>query len=204
VVLNELDEGAFDGPVIVFGLMALFTAIGVAASANYLRGRPFGSTFAILQALSAAAALAIVSCVSRTWQIQNPLASVDPQILIALALVFEGALVLAAVAIAASTRFGSVMTFMTCALFLLAGLVSEYFLGSIVSGTTATPAWGRWIAWPLYAGIPNMQFFWMADALTQGHHISVAHLGKVTLYAVCMITVLLSLAVALFQERDVG
>lgn len=193
-----------DGPVVVFGVLAVLGAVAVAASANYLRARPFGSTFTVIQAVTATAAVAVVSCINKDWLLQYPLVDFDPQLLIAVALIFEAALVLAAVAITASTRLGSVMTLMACAFVLMAGLVSEYFLGSIVTGATVTPTWMQWLAWPFYAGIPNIQFFWTADALTQGNAISLAHVGSVSLYAGFIITVLLSLAVALFQSRDVG
>ncbi len=201
---SSTDTEGFDGPVIVFGSFAVLGAIAVAAAANYLRGRPFGSTFVMVQAVTATAAIAIVSCVNRDWQLQGPLTDFDAHVMIAVVLIVEASLVLAAVAIAASTRLGSVMTLLTCAFVLLAGLVSEYFLGSIVAGATHTTPWARWLTWPFYAAIPNMQFFWTADALTQGQVVSLAHVGLVTLYAGSMIVVLLSLAVALFQGRDVG
>jgi hypothetical protein len=205
VPYSDNGQAGLDGPVIVFGLLAVATAIGMAAARNYLFGRPFGSTFAVVQAVTATAAVSIVACIDREWQLQkNPFVDFDPQLLIAIALVFEATLVLAAVAITASTRLGSVMTLMACALVLLGGLVSEYFLGSIVAGTASASGWVRWLAWPFYAAIPNMQFFWTADALTQGHAISLSHMGSITLYGLSTITFLLSLAVALFQNRDVG
>jgi hypothetical protein len=204
VVSNSHDLSDLDGPVIVFGLLAVAGAVSVGAAANYLRGRPFGSTFVVVLALTVTAAVAIVACLDREWQLQNPLVEWNPQLMIAVVLVFEATALLAAVAIAASTRLGNVMTLMTCGFALLAGLVSEYFLGALVAGTTPGPAWARLLAWPAYAAIPNMQFFWAADALTQGHPISLGHLGSVTLYAACMIVAILSLAVALFQSRDVG
>jgi hypothetical protein len=201
---SSTDTEGFDGPVVVFGSLAVIGAIAVAAAANYLRGHPFGSTFAVVLAVMATAAVAIVSSVNRDWQLQNLLTDFDPHVITAVILIGEAALVLAAVAIAASTRLGSVMTLLTCAIVLLAGLVSEYFLGSIVAGATNASPWARWLAWPFYAAIPNIQFFWTADALTQGQTVSLAHVAFVTLYAASMIVVLLSLAVALFQSRDVG
>jgi hypothetical protein len=201
---SATDTEGFDGPVIVFGTLAVLGAVAIAAAANYLRGRPFGSTFAVVQAVTATAAVMIVSCMNRDWQLQSLLTDFDPHVIIAVLLIVEAALVLAAVAIAASTRLGTVMTLLTCVLVLLTGLVSEYFLGSIVAGSTNTRPWASWLAWPFYAAIPNMQFFWTADALTQGQTVSLAHVGSVTLYAGSMIVVLLSLAVALFQGRDVG
>ena len=196
--------GVFDGPVLVFGLLAVALAVAVAAGANYLAGRPFSSTFVAALVASATAALVGVWCLDRGWRLQNPLREWDPQVMIAVALVFEAVLLLAAVAIAASTRLGGVMTLLVCAGVFLAGLVSEYFLGTLLAGETAAATWARWLAWPLYASIPNMQFFWAADALTQGHALTLGHLAKVSLYAAAMIIAFISLAVALFQCRDVG
>ena len=78
----------------------------------------------------------------------------------------------------------------------LVGLVGEYFLSLAAVGRS-------WLV-PLAAVVPNMQFFWPADALTQGSTISLGYLGTVTLYAACLVAVALSLAVILFQRRDVG
>jgi hypothetical protein len=204
VVSQQHDLSGLDGPVVLFGILAVVAAIGVAAAANYLHGRPFGSTFVAAQAVTATATVALVACLDRDWRLQNPLVEWNPQLMIAVFLVFQATLLLAAVAIAASTRLGSVMTLMTSGVVLLAGLVSEYFLGAIVAGAVPSPLWARVLAWPVYAGIPNMQFFWAADALTQGHAISLAHVGSVAAYAACMIAALLALAVTLFQSRDVG
>jgi hypothetical protein len=78
----------------------------------------------------------------------------------------------------------------------LVGLVGEYFASVTLTGQT----WLRGLAMV----IPNIQFFWPADALTQGHPISLGYLGMVSCYATCLVFGTLSLAVLLFQTRDVG
>lgn len=193
---------AFDGPVILFGLAAVALAVLVAAAANYLRGRPFGSVFAVTQAVTATLALLAVWCLGRDWRFQNPLVEWNPQLLLGVAMICEAVFVLAAVAIAASTRIGQVMTLVICSAVFLWGLVSEYFLGTIVADHEA--GWARWLAWPIYAALPNLQFFWPADALTQGRPITPAHVASVSFYAGLLIVAILSLAVLLFQQRDVG
>ena len=198
------EEGAIDGPALVFGLLAVAAAVAVAAAANYLRGRPFGSTFVAVQAFFAVIALAGVWCLDRGWRVQSPMREWDGQLMIAVALVFEAVLLLAAVAIAASTRLGGAMTLLACVAVFLVGLVSEYFLGSILAGVPPRGGGWRWLAWPLYAAIPNLQFFWAADALSQGHELTLADLAGCSLYAAAMITAVIALAVALFQCRDVG
>lgn len=52
--------------------------------------------------------------------------------------------------------------------------------------------------------IPNLQSYWLVDAITQGHDIPARYMGLMVLYTVLQITGLLSLAVLLFQSRDVG
>jgi len=196
-------DTSFDGPVLVFGLVGTLAAVLVAAAANYLRGRPFASVFVAAQAIAVTAAVGAAWSLDKGWRLQNPLGEWNPQLAIAVGLVFEAVLVLAAVAIAASTRLGQTMTLLICVAVFLGGMVSEYFLGTIVADEAAG-GWPRWLAWPAYAAVPNMQFFWSADALTQGSPLTAAHFARVSLYAVAMIVALVSLAVLLFQRRDVG
>ena len=59
-------------------------------------------------------------------------------------------------------------------------------------------AWGAWSI------VPNLQFFWLVDAVTQTHDIPPRYVGLVSLYSLVQITGLLSLAVILFQRREVG
>lgn len=191
---------AFDMPVLVFALLGGGLAIGTAAMANYLYRRPFPSTLAACLATGLTAALALTWCIDPRWRLQHPLADWDGQLMIALVLVLEAVLVLAAIAIAASTRLGQTMTLMVCAGAFLAGLVSEHFLG----GAGPRAGWAAAVLRPLAVVVPNLQTFWMADALTQAAPISVRYLATATLYAGLMIGAAVSLAAILFQRRDVG
>lgn len=56
----------------------------------------------------------------------------------------------------------------------------------------------------LWGMIPNVQFFWMTDAVTQNQPIPPGHVVLVAIYGVMQIGVFLSLAVLLFQTREVG
>ncbi|MDF1810170.1 MAG: ABC transporter permease [Phycisphaerales bacterium] len=57
------------------------------------------------------------------------------------------------------------------------------------------------VVWSL---VPNMQAFWLLDAVTQNQPIPGSHVILIFFYGLCQITVFLSLAVILFQGRDVG
>lgn len=56
----------------------------------------------------------------------------------------------------------------------------------------------------VWSVVPNMQSFWLLDAITQNQPIPFSHVVLVYLYGACQIVVFLSLAVFLFQGRDVG
>lgn len=57
------------------------------------------------------------------------------------------------------------------------------------------------LAWGI---LPNVQFFWLVDAVTQNQTIPPSHLGLVALYALMQIGAFLCLGVILFQKREVG
>jgi hypothetical protein len=69
------------------------------------------------------------------------------------------------------------------------------FLGPTKVNALAMVAW---------VTIPNLQFFWLLDAVTQNRPIPPTYLILVAIYGLAQIGVFLSLAVLLFQKRDVG
>ena len=52
--------------------------------------------------------------------------------------------------------------------------------------------------------LPNMHYFWLLDAVSQNQPVPVGYLGTAALYALLQIGAFLSLAIVLFQKRDVG
>ncbi len=56
----------------------------------------------------------------------------------------------------------------------------------------------------LWAIVPNMQFFWLVDAVSQNQPVPATHLLMLAAYALAQIGAFLSLGVVLFQKRDVG
>jgi ABC-type transport system involved in multi-copper enzyme maturation permease subunit len=190
------DEDIFDVPVVTFGLLAAAAAFGLASLANYLYRSSFPATFAVLGASAVTVAVGLVACVNRFWELQDPRTDFNGQLMIGLVMVFEGIVVLTAIAIAASTRLGQIPTLTLCFGIFLVGLVGEFFV-------SLAAARGEWIR-QAGAVIPNLQFFWPADAITQGSEITVGYLGLVSVYAACMVGAVMALAVLLFQTRDVG
>lgn len=56
----------------------------------------------------------------------------------------------------------------------------------------------------IHGVIPNMQHFWLVDAVTQNNPIPARHLAALAAYAALLIAAFLAVGVALFQRRDVG
>jgi len=73
--------------------------------------------------------------------------------------------------------------------------------GDFVFSTWTRVGPGALAAWTV---VPNMQFFWLLDAVTQNQLIPIRHMALVAGYGVLQIAGFLSLGVMLFQTRDVG
>jgi hypothetical protein len=66
------------------------------------------------------------------------------------------------------------------------------------------PTGGNLAARAAWGVIPNLQLFWMVDAVTQGNPISPRYLVLLAGYSAAQIAAFLSLGIMLFQRRDVG
>lgn len=185
-----------DRPVLIFGLGAVAVALATALYRNYLRGRVFASalTYALVPCLTVA--YMAVLFFDRRWHPQPPVTDLDPQLLLALLLVLEGLAILSAVAVAASTRLGQMLTLTACSVVLILGLTSNTIFGGFRDSS--------FLARAGYVMVPNLQFMWLADALTQENPVSGSYVAMVTLYTLLYIVAFLAIAVALFQTRDVG
>ena len=106
---------------------------------------------------------------------------------------------LAAIAVASSTRVGMLSTFLICLIVLTAGLSADQMLGPLAKG----PSPATW-ATVLYGVVPNFQCFWMVDALSDDRVIPWGYVGQAAGYAAIYIGAALCLGMALFETREVG
>lgn len=319
-----------DQPVLLFTFIAVIGSLGLGAWGNYFYGWIFTSTACLTLFPTTLLAWAGTLVIGKTWELQTPTSDLNVQIFFGLTSIILAILVFTAIAIAASTRLGQVMTLMVCLGAFLIGLLGNYMLGrfaidnttlavvkevrviedsdedfsddgdeyfinteptlsllpgdslyygprpgglgmitpqhtesqrvdvtervaprrftfeeynqymnletgelenlpeelanQLPEGTKFMNVGGLPHARPVQVGdriferpttynyaalaawtlLPNLQSFWMVDALTQELPIPASHMGMVALYALLLITALLSLAVALFQTREVG
>ncbi len=196
-----------DWPVFTFAALAFLAAALLSAWGNYFFHWVFTSSFAFSYAAFNTAAYLVVLVIDKKWQFQSIATEFTThegrlvQVLIALLLLFEGILMLSAIAVAVSTRLGQVMTMVICVGVFLLGLISNSIYHQFANTTAGS---SNVFARLLYWVMPNLQFLWQADALTAGHAIPMSHVALVTAYSTLYITALLCVAIALFQTREVG
>ena len=114
----------------------------------------------------------------------------------ALILVFYSVCAMATLATALSTRLDLVANLMVCGVIFVIGLMSDYLVGRHAAE--------NWLAAVVYAAIPNWQLFWMADALAAGKQVPGPYVVLGGAYVVLFLAVFTSLAIGMFQNREVG
>lgn len=306
-----------DAPVVVFTSLALLLSIGLASWTNYFYGWVFPSTASLILFPAILVAYLVTLSLDKEWGVVGPEENFKPQIFMAALCIGMALLLLNAVAIAASTRLGQVMTIVVCAGVFMMGLLSNYLLGRFAfqnshitriaqveapfppnelnqAGDTYTiilddpsrpdlpvgtqiyygpdpagvaivvprqgdfegdpmrdpevrdpdappalvvreadpetqtytlvnvndlpvalpprpgdyiflqPTSFNTVAFVAWSIVPNLQVFWLSDAITQGNEITPLYLTLTGTYTTIQVVGLLSLAVLLFQRRDVG
>lgn len=311
----------FDQPVAVFSLGALALSVAVGVWGNFFYGWVFSSSAVFIMLPATVIGYAVTLMLGKGWEVQEFTTDLKPQVLLASLAMLLALPVLTAVALAASTRLGQVMTIVVCAGVFLLGLLSNYFFGrhafendpiaqvesaepqedddadlrdgadvwrltldgppqeplepgvslyyapnpngvgmavpthepfqgdptdprdtnrpdtppalvvhsvladdanefiyDIVNagsiGVKRPPETGdhlflqpsrvNWAARAAWSIVPNLQYFWLVDAVTQAHPIPPRYIGMVAGYSGFQVLGLLSLSVILFQKRDVA
>lgn len=198
VLQNSSDP--WDAPVLTLGFGSVFLALFVGGFRNYFYGRDFPTTaLAVLTPLLTASVL-LIGKFDEHWDV-IPFASnfVGGQVILAAGLVLLMVMISTAVALAASTRFGQLMTLVICSGVLGLGIVADYAFGQYEETSM--------LAALAYRMIPNAGPFWIIDGLQAGTEqtiVPLRYVGYVTLYALLQTTGILAIAVAAFQKRELG
>jgi hypothetical protein len=178
-----------------FGAWAL--AYGLGGFSNYFLRRPFASdtVFASIALVTVAAALIFQAgaVVDRSGEVRD----VDWRMARAAVLILFALWLLAAIALACSTRLELIPTLAICTAVFLVGLMSDYFFGRPAAA-------GAWWASVLYAVVPNWQLFWLADALEEGGTIPWSYVGRSLGYVAAYLTAVLALALLWFDDRELN
>ena len=182
--------GIFGGGVVL--------AYALAGFSNFFLRRPFVSdaVFALVVMITLAAF--IILQFTKQMQSLGEWAAVDWRLVPAGMLILFAFWIFAAVALACSTRLDMIATLTVCSAIFLLGLMSDYLFGQLAER-------GSWWASALYSAVPNWQLFWLADALETGKDtFSWAYVGKAFAYMIFYAGAALSVAVALFDDRELS
>jgi ABC-2 type transport system permease protein len=182
--------------VIMAAGVAIALTLLLSAFFNYAYDWKFTSTAAVLLAGLGTIGLIFLVFIDRDWQFNPANNKINALDIYGSVLLFLAALIIAALAVAISCRFNIVVTLSACVGIFLLGLVSDWAFG----GLAKTHLWAK----ICYFVLPNLQIFWISDAIYEGSEVPIRYVLITASYAICYTAGILALAVALFQRRQVG
>jgi ABC-type transport system involved in multi-copper enzyme maturation permease subunit len=190
--------GKTDLPAIgIFGA-GVALAYALAGFSNFFLRRPFVSDAVFAMLIFTTLAAFVVFQFTKQMESVGTVAQVNWNLLPAGILILFALWILAAVALACSTRFDTIPTLAICSAIFLIGLMSDYFFGRRAET-------GSWWASALYTIVPNWQLFWLADAIETGKNtFQWAYVGNAFVYVVGYAGAALAVGTTLFEERELS
>lgn len=192
----ETASDEIDWTVVTAGGLAIVATLVITAFLNYVYGWNFPATGVLLGTLFFGLGIIFLFFIDRNWKF-NP-AGNEFQLfdIIASTLLLFAVYLLVALAVLFSTRLNVVLTLTGCIAVFLLGLISDYIFGRFAD----QHLWAN-IAYKL---TPNLQIFWVSDAIFESGTVPAKYLVLAAGYSVLYIAGILALAVASFQRRQVG
>lgn len=194
--------GKTDIPALTLFGGGVALAYALAGFSNFFLRRPFVSDAVLaLVVMATVAALLVFRFTQQMQSLWTP-GHVDWRLVPAGILILFALWILAAVAMACSTRLDTIPTLAICSAVFLLGLMSDYFYAQMGGKPDGG---GPWWASALYTVIPNWQLFWLADALNLGKNtFEWGYVAKGFAYAVAYAGAALAIGTALFEERELS
>jgi hypothetical protein len=177
------------------GVIVVLTFL-LTAFFNYAYDWKFSSTAVVLAGILGTLGIVFLSFIDRNWQFNPQDNGINALDVYGSVLLLLAAIIIVALAVAFSARFNIVVTLSACVGIFLLGLISDYTFGRFAE----TKIWakiGRFL-------VPNLQIFWISDAIYEGSVVPMKYIVISVCYALCYTMAILALAIALFQKREVG
>jgi ABC-type transport system involved in multi-copper enzyme maturation permease subunit len=194
------------GLQIFYGLIVLAFILG--GLTNYFARRPFVPDTTLFVVAMVTLAFIIINFINKEGSFQKFGHDTDWRLIPAGLLILMALWLLAAVALACSTRLDMIPTLAICTAVFLLGLMSDYLFGRQLEEKIVDPSiWqtaGRWLSSLLYTIVPNWQLFWLSDALEKGRTIPWSYVGRAVAYVVGYLGAALALALLLFEDRELS
>ena len=194
-VLENVDSTNDYTVLATAGTILVLTCL-LTAFFNYTYDWKATSTAMVLLAGLGTIALIFLIFFDRDWKFNPANNNINAVDTYGSVLLFLAAVIIAALAVALSCRFNIVVTLSACVGVFLLGLVSDWAFGTLAK----THLWAK----ICYFALPNLQVFWISDAIFEGSTLPVKYVLITAIYAICYAGGILALAVALFQRRQVG
>ncbi len=190
--------GSADLRALAIFFAALIAAYALGGFGNYFLRRPFVSDALFAVVILSTLAFLIVNALPKQELGSEAGAATDWRIVPASVLILFALWILAGLALACSTRLEMISTLAICSGFFVLGLMSDYVFGTRVRD-------GSWWANIPYAALPNWQLFWAGDALIGTKAIPWGrYIGASLAYTICYIGAALSVALFLFEDRELA
>ena len=192
----ETASDTHDWPVITAATISLLVALIITAFLNYTYDWNFAATASVFVAGFATLSMVFLYFIDKEWQFNPENNNLHAFDLYASILLFLAVLILTSLAVMFSTRFNIVITLTLCVGAFLMGLISDWVFGRFAESHVWAKI-GRAIA-------PNLQVFWISDAIYEGSNIPIGYIFLAGSYAILYSAAILFFAIALFQRRQVG
>lgn len=196
---------AFDayGSADVLGLSlwvgCFLVAYALGGLTNFFLRRPFVSDAVLFLAFTATIGFILINFIGKDAKFQPFAQGVDWRMVPVGMLILFAIWTLAALALACSTRLEMISTLAVCSGLFLAGLMSPHLYAMFGKD-------GNFMATTLYTMLPNWQSFWMADVMETEKAVPGLwlYVGKGFAYAACYSGAALSVALWLFEDRELS
>jgi hypothetical protein len=194
-ILQNVDD-THDRVVLVCVGASVLLSFLLSLLLNYAYDWKFSSTFIVLLSIFASISIIFLALIDEHWKFNPAENVINMTDIYASVLLLLGVLTITALAVAISTRFNIAVTLGVCAGIFMIGLISDYAFGRFADENI--------FAKIAYFAISNLQIFWVSDAIYEESEVRLEYVLLVGKYAIFYIIAMISLAVALFQRRQVG
>ncbi|MFC1780864.1 ABC transporter permease [Planctomycetota bacterium] len=185
-----------DWTVICSAGVSVLAVLLLTAFFNYAYDWKFTSTAILLAGVFATLSIVFLFFIDSNWQFNPAQNSINTVDIYGAVLLLMAAIIIVALAIAFSARFNIIVTLSACMGIFLLGLISDYIFARF-SDEYFWAKIGRYI-------VPNIQIFWISDAIYEGSDVPLKYIAISASYALFYTAAILSLAVAIFQRRQIG
>jgi ABC-2 type transport system permease protein len=194
-VLETASDG-IDWTVITAAGTGILATLLITAFLNFVYDWNFPSTGIVLVTIFFGFGILFLAFIDREWQFNPAESHFEMFDITASGLLLLALFVLVAIAILFSTRFNEVLTLTFCVGVFLLGLISDWVFGRFADQHV----------WAKIGSIltPNLQFFWVSDAIYENATIPAAYVLEAITYSGLYTAGILALAIAFFQRRQIG